>query len=159
MPTSPDTLRELLIGLVFMTLSTASLFTILVLTDFAGTSRFLEPVRNFFNYAVTVMWSTAPSHFTQEMFLVPSTRYGPVRTCKTWVLKWVAFKSHTEWSNVSAPTTTILPTTTALTVSVTWYTRQKLTRTKIWQNIWLTLIFTTLCAPFIRPCAISKQTA
>ena len=85
-------------------------------------SKFLQPKQNFLNHLVTVLWSTVPSPFAQQMFLVAFMAFWPslnlliissqIRLCC--MLKCATFKSHTEWSNtkyVNTLTTMILPMT------------------------------------------------
>ena len=100
-------------------------------------------------------WGYPNLPYHRVKFLSPSGNYivvnyafisSRIRLCYTFI--WEAFKSHTRRSNaqcVNAPTTTILPTTagTFRTDAVTWYTRCKLTRSKILQNVWVTLVFST----------------
>ena len=79
-----------------------------------------------------VLLSTTSLHYGQQMLLVPfgTGRRTNSRICFSFTFICVAFKSQTEWSNaewISAPTTTILPTTT----SVTRYMHLKLSLTKI----------------------------
>ena len=120
MLSSPDTLQVLLNGFTSMVWSMASKFTVLGQHDLAWLSRFLQLEQNFLNHLVTVLQSTAPSPFEQQMFLVASTVLWPslnllsissrIRLHCTFIC--AAFKSHMEWSNahVCIPTTMILPT-------------------------------------------------
>ena len=55
-----------------MAWSSALESTILGRPDLASSSRFLQTEQNFFNYLITVLWSTAPSHLAQKTFLVIS---------------------------------------------------------------------------------------
>ena len=92
MPSSPDTLWVLLTGFASMAWSTALESTLLGLPNFARLSGFLQPQRNFFHCLVTVLWSTAPSLFAQQMYfwLLP-WRYGSVRRHKASVPEFVYF--------------------------------------------------------------------
>ena len=101
---------------------------------------------------VIVLWSTAPSPFTQQMFLVvsvmlwlrsnsdnisSSSRQHCMFIC-------VAFKSYMEWSNpqyVSTATTMILTTTAGTFHGLNRFsdtTHCKQAYTKILQNFWFT---------------------
>ena len=57
---------------VSMTWSTVLESMFLSLLDYAWSLRFLQLKRNFLNHLVTVLWSTAPSTFAQQIFLVAS---------------------------------------------------------------------------------------
>ena len=129
------------------------------LSDIPWLSRFFEPERNFLNHLVTVLSSTAPSLFAQQIFLVAFAALRP-RKAKVSQFDYVArficatFKSHTKWINaqcVCEPPTAILPTTarvshdrgssgrckyptTSWTASATWYTSSKLARTKLFTD-------------------------
>ena len=67
---SSDTLQVLLTKFFFMVLSTALESTVLALPDLAWSSRFLQPEQNFLNHPFTVLWSTAPWPFMQQIFLI-----------------------------------------------------------------------------------------
>ena len=97
----------------------------LIVEFLAARTKFLEP-----------SWSTAPSHFAQQMSLVASTALLDYITHSS-----AQLSNHMEGTNAqhSAPNITILPTTgVPSTVSVMWYPCRKLARTKILQNFWLT---------------------
>ena len=77
------------------------------------------PKQNFFYHLFTVRWSTVPSPFAQQIFLIASTVLWP--SLNSWSssfwIRWyfmlicATFKSHMEWTNeqcVRTPTTTIL---------------------------------------------------
>ena len=72
MLSSPDTLHVLIARFAYMAWSTASESTVLGLADLVRSSRFFQPVRNFLNHQVTVLWIIVPSYFAQQMFLVVS---------------------------------------------------------------------------------------
>ena len=131
-------LRKLLTRFTSITCSTASEFTVLGLPDHDWSLRFLQPKKNFLNYLVTVLGSTTPLPFPQQIFLIASTEL------------WLSFNSelnyitdsfaqlsnHTEWSNakcVSIPTIIILLITAGTFHSFSYiiYTQQ----TSIYQNI------------------------
>ena len=101
-----------------MASNTASESAVLVLPDLSWSLKFYQ--HNFLNRLLTILWSIMPSPFIQQMFGVASAALrfssnsssSQIRHRSTII--WAAFKSHTEWSiaqRVSAPTTTILPTT------------------------------------------------
>ena len=112
---SPDTLRVLLIGFSSLAWNTVSRSTVLGENDLAWSSRFLQPMPNFFNFLVTVLLP-----FAQQMFLVCSVMAylelvkNKFPNYDIFTFTCVTFKSHTKLSNaqrVSAPTNMILPTT------------------------------------------------
>ena len=121
MPGSSDTLWLLLYGFVSIICNVVLESIVLGLPDLAW-SRFLQPEQNFLNHQVTVLWSTAPSPFVQQMLFVASKVW--CITSSNWAISsWIrlhcmfictAFKSHMEWNNawlVIIPTITILSTT------------------------------------------------
>ena len=139
-PSSPDTLQELLTKFTSMAWSMASESTVLL--DLAWSSQFLQCEGNFFNH----LWLTKPSPFMQQMFLVTSMALFSscqIRLCCTFIC--VAFKSHVKWSNVqcvSEPTFNHSEHLQWLKVHQSCdITHHKLACTKILQNFWLALVF------------------
>ena len=92
----------------------ASESTIFSLADLAWSLRLLQLERIFFQHLVTVLWLSAPSLFTQQMFSVASTASSNSESISFQIIQCctcAALKSLTEWSNsqdVSTPAVVIL---------------------------------------------------
>ena len=99
------------------TWNTASESIVLGLFNLVWWSRLLQPMKNFLNHLVTVLWSTATSSFTQQMFLVASAILwlylnlssisSQIRLHSTFIC--TAFKSHVQVEAVHNMSTHQLP--------------------------------------------------
>ena len=74
-PSSPDTLS--------IPRSMTSQSTVLGLPNFTWLSTFLQPEQTFMNPLVTILSSTVPSLFIQQIFLLLLWHYGPLQIHKT----------------------------------------------------------------------------
>ena len=72
-PSSPDTLRVLLVSFVFMAWSSATKFTDFALSAIVKSSRFLQREQDLLKNKIVLRWSPAPSPFAQQMFFDVST--------------------------------------------------------------------------------------
>ena len=155
MPSLPDTLRVLLVRFAFMVWNTASESTVLDQPELAWSSSFLQLGQNFLNYLVTLIWSTAPSPFAQQIvFWLLLRCYGSVRTCKAKVPKLdyvtLHLTNHIRSEAIRNVSAHQQPRyyqphqirTTTWTTLVTWYMRNKLGHTKILQNFSFALVLT-----------------
>ena len=95
-----DTFHEIIARFASMAWNTASESWPLGLNDLVWLLWFLRPERKFFSHLVTVLWSTAPLSFIQQMFCCVVDMFEFIKPVSdvNYVVCWsVRFSNHT-WS-------------------------------------------------------------
>ena len=141
-----DTLWILLAGFVTTVWNMVLESMHLGLTDLIWSLRCLQPKQNFFDLLVTILWSTVPSTFAQQIFLVVSGALClnlNLQSISSWIILHcvficMTFKLHIEWSNAThqQPWYHQLQQVPSMTSNalVTWYMPSKLGHTKTFDS-------------------------